>query len=97
MSGVEDWIQNVYGAGDREKLRELYDQWADHYDADMLETGYLHYAVMAGLVARFLAACGGDGSYRSLADLSSDAAFKDREWFHNARACVAQGFLNGTA
>jgi predicted TPR repeat methyltransferase len=56
MSGVEDWIHKVYGAGDREKLRELYDQWADHYDADMLETGYLHYAVMAGLVTRFVPA-----------------------------------------
>jgi predicted TPR repeat methyltransferase len=55
MSGVEDWLHKVYGAGDRDGLRKLYDQWADHYDADMLETGYLHYAVMTGLVTRFVA------------------------------------------
>jgi predicted TPR repeat methyltransferase len=56
MSGVEEWLHKVYGAKDRDGLRDLYDQWADHYDADMLETGYLHYAVMAGLVARFVPA-----------------------------------------
>lgn len=52
MSGTDDWLHKVYGAKDRESLRALYDQWADQYDVDLLETGYLHYAVMAGLVTR---------------------------------------------
>jgi ubiquinone/menaquinone biosynthesis C-methylase UbiE len=52
MSGTDHWIHKVYSAKSRDELRTHYDQWAEHYDADMLETGYLHYAVMAGLVAR---------------------------------------------
>jgi ubiquinone/menaquinone biosynthesis C-methylase UbiE len=54
MSRIDEWLHKAYGAQDQEGLRQVYDQWADHYDADMLETGYLHYAVMAGLVARFV-------------------------------------------
>ncbi len=52
MSGADHWIDKVYGAKSRDELRAHYDQWAEHYDADMLETGYLHYAVMAGIIAR---------------------------------------------
>jgi predicted TPR repeat methyltransferase len=46
------WLEQVYGAKDRAALEVLYNQWADDYDADLQRTGYLHYAVMAGLVAR---------------------------------------------
>jgi predicted TPR repeat methyltransferase len=33
-------------------LKATYDKWANSYDADMLLTGYLHYAVLMGLVCR---------------------------------------------
>jgi predicted TPR repeat methyltransferase len=46
------WIDKVYRASDRDSLKATYDQWAESYDADMLLTGYLHYAVLTGLVCR---------------------------------------------
>jgi SAM-dependent methyltransferase len=49
---TDAWINKVYRAADRDQLAQTYDQWAARYDADMLLTGYLHYAVMTGLVCR---------------------------------------------
>lgn len=49
---TDQWIDKVYRASDRDSLKATYDQWAESYDADMLLTGYLHYAVLMGLVCR---------------------------------------------
>lgn len=49
---TDQWIDKVYRASDRDSLKATYDQWAQSYDADMLLTGYLHYAVLMGLVCR---------------------------------------------
>jgi SAM-dependent methyltransferase len=49
---TDEWIASVYKAPDRDALKARYDEWSGSYDADMLLTGYLHYAVMAGLVCR---------------------------------------------
>ena len=49
---TDQWIDKVYRASDRDSLKATYDQWAQSYDADMLLTGYLHYAVLTGLVCR---------------------------------------------
>jgi predicted TPR repeat methyltransferase len=48
------WLENVYHATSREELTRLYDGWAETYDADMQGIGYIHPAVMAGLVGRYL-------------------------------------------
>jgi predicted TPR repeat methyltransferase len=53
-SSAEQSIAAVYGATSREALAQTYDQWADQYDADMQAVGYIHPAVMAALVARFV-------------------------------------------
>jgi predicted TPR repeat methyltransferase len=49
---TDEWIDSVYRAPSREALKATYDQWAQSYDADMVLTGYMHYAVLAGLVGR---------------------------------------------
>jgi ubiquinone/menaquinone biosynthesis C-methylase UbiE len=51
---TDEWIESVYKSPDRDTLKSSYDQWAASYDADMLLTGYLHYAVLTGLVSRHL-------------------------------------------
>jgi predicted TPR repeat methyltransferase len=51
-SGVEDRLAHVYHAASQAELAKTYDQWAANYDADMQSIGYVHPAVMAGLVAR---------------------------------------------
>jgi predicted TPR repeat methyltransferase len=53
-AATDRWINSVYRAADREALKATYDQWAVSYDADMLLTGYLHYAVMTGLACRYV-------------------------------------------
>jgi predicted TPR repeat methyltransferase len=49
---TDAWIDKVYRSPDRATLKAAYDDWAQSYDADMLLTGYLHYAVLTGLVSR---------------------------------------------
>jgi ubiquinone/menaquinone biosynthesis C-methylase UbiE len=49
---TDEWIDSVYRAPSREALKATYDQWEQSYDADMVLTGYMHYAVLAGLVGR---------------------------------------------
>ncbi|MDE2445532.1 MAG: class I SAM-dependent methyltransferase [Alphaproteobacteria bacterium] len=49
---AEQQLAKAYHASTRETLVKTYDQWADQYDADMQGIGYIHPAVMAGLVAR---------------------------------------------
>jgi predicted TPR repeat methyltransferase len=52
---TDHWIDQAYRAPDRDTLKATYDQWAQSYDADMLLTGYLHYAVLTGLICRHAA------------------------------------------
>jgi predicted TPR repeat methyltransferase len=47
-------LEGVYEAKSQAELVKLYDDWADHYDADMLEVGYIYPAIMGGLVARYV-------------------------------------------
>jgi ubiquinone/menaquinone biosynthesis C-methylase UbiE len=49
---TDAWIDSVYRAKDRATLQATYDEWAASYDADMLLTGYLHQAIITGLVCR---------------------------------------------
>ncbi len=56
----KSWLNRVYGAGDAAVLEAAYDEWAQNYDADVGQTGYLNPAMMAGMVARHLAADAGE-------------------------------------
>jgi predicted TPR repeat methyltransferase len=49
---TDAWIDSVYHAKDRASLEATYDSWAASYDTDMMLTGYLHQAVITGLVCR---------------------------------------------
>ncbi len=51
---VEDRLAHVYHAASQTELAKTYDQWAANYDADMQSIGYVHPAVMAGLVSRYV-------------------------------------------
>lgn len=48
---TDGWLERVYNATDRDSLRAMYDSWAETYDADLQQVGYLHLPVIAGLVA----------------------------------------------
>ncbi len=48
------WLEGVYHAKTQRDLVALYDGWAATYDADMQGIGYVHPAVMAGLVGRYV-------------------------------------------
>ena len=53
MSGdVEDRLAHVYHAASQAELTKTYDQWAANYDTDMQSIGYIHPAVIAGLISR---------------------------------------------
>mgnify|MGYP000856152348 CR=1 FL=1 len=55
MSSKQDtdrWLEDVYHVSDRAALEQLYDSWADSYDADLQQVGYIHLPVIAGLVSR---------------------------------------------
>ena len=56
MSGhsSDAWLEGVYHAKTQDDLIALYDGWADTYDADMQGIGYVHPAVIAGLVGRYV-------------------------------------------
>jgi SAM-dependent methyltransferase len=53
-STADKRIDSVYHSASREQLAKTYDDWASDYDADMQSTGYIHPAVMIGLVARYV-------------------------------------------
>ena len=48
------WLEGVYHAKTQSDLIALYDGWAETYDADMQGIGYIHPAVIAGLVGRYV-------------------------------------------
>jgi SAM-dependent methyltransferase len=52
---TDAWIDTVYRAKDQAALKASYDTWAASYDADMVLTGYVHFAVLTGLVGRHVA------------------------------------------
>jgi SAM-dependent methyltransferase len=54
LKSTDSWINRAYRAADQTILRDTYNQWAEHYDADMLLTGYVHFPVMTGLVCRHI-------------------------------------------
>ena len=56
MSGhsSDAWLEGVYHAKTQSDLIALYDGWAKTYDADMQGIGYIHPAVIAGLVGRYV-------------------------------------------
>jgi predicted TPR repeat methyltransferase len=49
---TDRWIEDVYHVKDRQMLEQLYDSWANSYDADLQQVGYLHVPIIAGLVCR---------------------------------------------
>jgi SAM-dependent methyltransferase len=49
---IDDWLDRAYRAKDRTSLELVYNEWADSYDADLIQTGYLHQPVITGLVCR---------------------------------------------
>jgi SAM-dependent methyltransferase len=49
---VESRLSTVYHAPSRAALAQTYDDWAATYDADMQAIGYVHPAIITGLVAR---------------------------------------------
>lgn len=51
---IDQRLETVYHANSREDLAKTYDQWAATYDADMQGIGYVHPAVIVGLVARYV-------------------------------------------
>jgi predicted TPR repeat methyltransferase len=53
-STADKRIDSVYHSASREQLAKTYDDWASDYDADMQTTGYIHPAIMVGLVARYV-------------------------------------------
>jgi predicted TPR repeat methyltransferase len=53
-STADKRIDSVYHAASREHLAKTYDEWASNYDADMQSTGYIHPAIIIGLVARYI-------------------------------------------
>ena len=48
------WLESVYHAKSQNDLVQLYDGWAETYDADMQGIGYVHPAVISGLVGRYV-------------------------------------------
>ncbi|NJO35740.1 MAG: hypothetical protein HC869_24340 [Rhodospirillales bacterium] len=48
----DPWLAQVYEARGNDELARLYDGWAETYDSDMQGIGYLHPAVIAGLLGR---------------------------------------------
>ena len=53
-SSADKRIDSVYHSASREQLAKTYDDWASGYDADMHSTGYIHPAIIVGLVARYV-------------------------------------------
>ena len=53
-SKADKRIDSVFHSSSREQLAKTYDDWASDYDADMQSTGYIHPAIIVGLVARYV-------------------------------------------
>ena len=53
-SKADKRIDSVFHSASREELAKTYDEWASDYDADMQSTGYIHPAIIVGLVSRYV-------------------------------------------
>ena len=53
-STADKRIDSVYHSASRQELAKTYDDWASDYDTDMQSTGYIHPAIIVGLVARYV-------------------------------------------
>lgn len=49
-----DLLHRVYGAKSQEDLEKAYDNWAEDYDSDLFQFGYLFPSVTAGYVGRYI-------------------------------------------
>lgn len=49
-------LAKAYGAKDQPSLNAAYDDWALHYDRDVMSMGYTPHALVAGMAARYLPA-----------------------------------------
>jgi len=49
-------LAKAYGAKDQPELNAAYDDWALHYDRDVMSMGYTPHALVAGMAARHLPA-----------------------------------------
>ena len=56
---TDRWLERVFNTPGTGELADTYDAWAASYDADMLAVGYLHPAVAAGFVGRYIRALDG--------------------------------------
>lgn len=54
MTGHEGYLGAVYSAQGTQEISQLYDRWADSYDAEMAKAGYRHPSVCAALLTRYL-------------------------------------------
>lgn len=50
----EKWLERVYESTSEEDLKAAYDDWAAHYDDDVVRFGYRVPAIAAGLFARYV-------------------------------------------
>jgi SAM-dependent methyltransferase len=51
---VERRLESVFGAHSQDALSKAYDAWSANYDADMQSVGYVHPAIIVGLVSRYI-------------------------------------------
>jgi SAM-dependent methyltransferase len=51
---IDQRLKTVFHSSSREELAKTYDRWAATYDADMQGIGYVHPAIIVGLVARYV-------------------------------------------
>ncbi len=59
-TGRPERLESVYDARSSEELAEIYDEWAEDYERDVLAYGYTTPAIVAALVGRHVPA--GEGS-----------------------------------
>lgn len=53
-SGMSERLDRVYSARSNEELAQSYDEWALHYEEDMLTLGYTIPSVITGLTGRYV-------------------------------------------
>ena len=54
-AGSTDKLHRAYNAGSSKETAQVYDGWADEYEQHMKNVGYTHPAMVAAMVARYVA------------------------------------------